>query len=449
MTPLHQAHPRDFLLVLFQHAIDAVSPAQCMPSHLQNIFGKLIGKKASPPNAVSPTQSGRMIVIGAGKAAAAMAVEVERFWPGHSPLCGLVVTRYGHGLPTHRIEVREASHPLPDSAGLQAAQDMLHLVANLNSNDIVLCLMSGGGSALLASPAPEISLEQKQAISRALLTCGAGIHEINCVRKHLSAIKGGRLALACGPARLITLGISDIPGDDLGALASGPTIADATTRQQALNILQHYRIPIPDTVKQHLNSPNSETPKPGDPRFSRHQARVIANAGQALNAAANFATQQGLQVHVLGDDLEDESRDLAEAHALLAKQIYLGQHPFLRTPCLLLSGGETRITIDPIAPAGKGGRSAEYLLALGLALEVPGWAIACDTDGIDGTEHNAGAWFGPDWQTRAKGLNLVPADYLRDHNSYSLFEALGQLVVTGPTRTNVNDFRALYLPAQP
>ncbi len=421
------ADPQTFLRSLFDVAVAAVSPAVCVPAHLP-----------APPR-------GRTVIVGAGKAAAAMAAVVEAHWPADQPLSGMVVTRYGHGAATARIRVVEASHPVPDAAGEQAANDMLALVQNLTADDLVLCLISGGGSALLALPAPGLTLADKQAVNRALLKSGANIHEMNCVRKHLSAIKGGRLALACAPARVVTLGISDIPGDDPSVIASGPTLADPTTRQQALAILDKYRIAAPAAVRARLESADCETPKPGDPRLPRNEIHVIATAQQALQAAAAYARAHGVTPLVLGDSIEGESRDIAYMHAAIARQIAQHGEP-VQTPCVILSGGETTVTVRG---QGRGGRAAEFLLALASVLdssEMGAWALACDTDGIDGTEDNAGAWFGPDIKERATARRLASADFLANNDGYSFFAALDQLIITGPTRTNVNDFRAIYLP---
>lgn len=414
--------PQAFLRGLFDTAVDAVSAAACVPAHLP-----------APPK-------GRTVVIGAGKAAAAMAATVEAHWQGE--LSGMVVTRYGHGAPTTRIRVVEAAHPVPDAAGEKAAAEMFELVRGLTADDLLLCLISGGGSALLALPAPGLTLADKQAVNRALLKSGANIHEMNCVRKHLSAIKGGRLALAAAPARVVTLGISDIPGDDASVIASGPTVADSTTREEALAILAKYRIEVPAHVRARLESPDCETPKPGDARLAHCETHVIATAQQALQAAAAYARQHGVTPLVLGDSIEGESRDIAYMHAAIARQAYRFNEPVGR-PCVILSGGETTVTVRG---NGRGGRAAEFLLALASVLELPAWALACDTDGIDGTEDNAGAWFGPDIAARAAAKGLMAKDYLARNDGYGYFDALGQLIVTGPTRTNVNDFRAIYLP---
>ncbi|MEC5215284.1 glycerate 2-kinase [Actimicrobium sp. GrIS 1.19] len=326
------ATPRQFLLDLYATAVAAVSAEKCLPAYL-------------PP---APA-NGRTLVIGAGKGAAAMAQSVERHWPGE--LSGLVVTRYGHGAPCQRIEVVEASHPVPDAAGRDAARRMLALVQGLGPDDLVLCLISGGGSAVLALPGDGITLEQKQAINKALLKSGATIAEMNCVRKHLSAIKGGRLALACAPARVVTLLISDVPGDDPGIIASGPTLPDPTTCAEALAVLGKYGIAIPAAVQTHLDSGAGETPKPDDARFARNQHHVIATAQHALEAAASAARAAGVAAYILSDGIEGEARDIGLMHAALARQVALHGQPFAR-PCVLLSGGETTVTVRGTGRAG-------------------------------------------------------------------------------------------------
>jgi hydroxypyruvate reductase len=408
--------PRDFLLRLFRDAVDAASPARCVPPHLP-----------PPPN-------GRTIVVGAGKAAAAMARAVEQSWRGE--LNGLVVTRYGHGVPRQSIEVVEAGHPMPDRASLDAARRIIALVQGLSPDDLVLALISGGGSSLLTLPAAGIGLETKQMLTRALLASGAPISEINCVRKHLSAIKGGRLALAAQPATVIALIISDIPGDDPALVASGPTAADLTTSAQALKILEKYRIAVPSAVRAWLADPRSETPKPGDSRYTRVQNRVIMSSRAALSECARTAEAAGLAVCNLGD-LEGEARSVALAHGKFALQL---RDAGIR--CLILSGGETTVNV---CGKGRGGRNTEYLLALAVALNGADGvhAIACDTDGIDGTEDNAGAVIAPDTMRRATARGLNAESALAQNDSYGFFSALGDLVVTGPTRTNVNDFRAI------
>jgi hydroxypyruvate reductase len=418
--------PRALLHGLFDTAVAAVSAAQCLPAFLPE-----------PPR-------GRTIVIGAGKGAAAMAEAVEQHWKGE--LSGLVVTRYEHGRAPGtqgRIEVVEASHPVPDAAGQRAAQRMVGLLEGLTEDDLVLCLISGGGSALLAAPAEGLTLADKQSVNRALLKSGASIGEMNCVRKHLSSIKGGRLALACAPARVETLLISDIPGDDPTLIASGPTLPDATTCADALAVIDKYGIDVPEAVRRHLETGTGETPKPGDARFEGHRSHVIATAQHALEAAAAQARALGYEAHILSDSIEGEARDVAEVHAGIVRQIVARNQPFTK-PCVILSGGETTVTVRG---NGRGGRNAEFLLALGVALDgLPGvYAIACDTDGIDGSEDNAGAMLTPDSLARAEALGLRAKQLLDNNDGYGFFDALGDLIVTGPTRTNVNDFRAILI----
>ncbi|RJG03638.1 glycerate kinase type-2 family protein [Noviherbaspirillum sedimenti] len=410
------------LLDMYAGAVAAVSAEKCLPPFLPE-----------------PPVNGRTLVIGAGKGAAAMAQTVERHWQGD--MSGLVVTRYGHGAACQRIEVVEAAHPVPDEAGRRAAARMMDMVRNLSADDLVLCLISGGGSALLTMPAPGTTLEQKQALNKALLKSGATISEMNCVRKHISAIKGGNLALACAPARVVTLLISDVPGDDPGVIASGPTLPDPTTCEDALAILRKYAIDIPDNVREHLASGKGETPKPGDPRFARNEHHVVATAQQALEAAAQVARAAGVTPYILSDEMEGQARDVGLVHAALARQAALRNQPFAK-PCVLLSGGETTVTVRG---TGRGGRNAEFLLSFAAAMNGLGGvhAIACDTDGIDGSEDNAGAIYDPESLTRAQQLGLNAASMLDNNDGYGFFSALGDLVVTGPTRTNVNDFRAI------
>ncbi len=415
--------PRAFLTGLFQAAIDAASPAKRLARFLP-----------APPK-------GRTIVVGAGKAAASMAAAVEAAWSG--PLEGLVVTRYGHGARTRRIEVVEAAHPVPDAAGEAAALRILERVKNLSADDLVLCLISGGGSAMLAAPAPGLTLDDKRAINRALLKSGADIAEMNCVRKHLSAIKGGRLALAAAPARIVGLVISDVPGDDLAIIASGPTVPDPSTSAEALAILRRYGIDAPARVVAHLESAASETPKPGHPRFASVSNVLIATPMMSLRAAAEAARAAGVTPLLLGDAVEGEAREVGKVFAGIARSAALHGEP-ARGPCVLLSGGETTVTVRG---KGRGGRNAEFLLGLAVALAgAPGvHALAGDTDGIDGSEDNAGAYAAPDTLARAAALGLRANERLADNDAYSLFEALGDLVVTGPTLTNVNDFRAILI----
>jgi len=407
--------PVAVLRELFDAAIEAASPARAVPPAL--------------PSA----PKGRTVVIGAGKAAAAMARAVEEHWP--APLSGFVVTAAGHGLACERIEVVEAAHPMPDEHGLRAAERALALVRGLGRDDLVLALISGGGSALLALPARGLSLADKRAVTAALLRSGAAIGEINAVRKHLSAIKGGRLAAAAAPARVVTLVISDVPGDDPATVASGPTLPDATSFADARAVLARYRITPPDVVARHLALAADETPK----RLDRAEATVIARARDALDAAAERARHLGIEPIVLGDSIEGEAREVAGDHARLTLR-----HAREGRPCALISGGETTVTIGQGA-AGKGGRNTEFLLALALALDgAPGiFAIACDTDGIDGDSDAAGAIVRPNSLANARARGLDPAACLAGHDSARLFGALGDLVVTGPTRTNVNDFRAI------
>ena len=391
-------------------------------------------------------------MLGAGKAGGAMAQAVEALWPADAPLSGLVVTRYGHTPPrppglAQRIEVVEAAHPVPDAAGLAAAQRILALTQGLSADDLVLCLISGGGSALLTLPARGLSLQDKQRINQQLLDSGAHIGEMNCVRKHLSRIKGGRLGAACAPARVVTLTISDVPGDDPSTIASGPTVADATTCQDAVDILRRYGIALPAAVEQALQSGALETPKPGDAAFHGHGLHLIATPQQSLQAAADAARAAGVAAYILSDEMEGESREVAKVHAALARAVAKGQGAFPK-PCVILSGGETTVTIRPRAPGaakGRGGRAGEFCMGLAQALQgMDGvWALAADTDGIDGVEDNAGAQVAPDTLARAAALGLKLTDHLERNDAYGFFAALGDLVVTGPTHTNVNDFRAV------
>jgi glycerate 2-kinase len=410
---------RDILRRLFAAAIGAVDPLKILAPHLP-----------SPPK-------GRTIVLGAGKAAAAMAKAVEENWPG--PLSGLVVTRYGHGLPCQRIEVVEASHPVPDAAGQQAARRILAMAQGLTEDDLVLCLVSGGASALLAIPGEGLTLADKQAVNKALLKSGANITEMNCVRKHLSAIKGGRLAAAAHPAKVVTLLISDVPGDDPSVIGSGPTVGDPTTRLDALAVMHKYSIDMPAALRL-LASHASETPKPDDPRLAGAQVRMLGTVQGALQAAADLARKEGLTPIILGD-LEGEAREVALVHAGIARQVARHGQP-MPAPAVILSGGETTVTVRG---QGRGGRNAEFLLALAVALDGhPGVsAVAGDTDGIDGTEDNAGAILAPDSLARAGAKGINAKAMLANNDGYGFFSQLGDLIVTGPTRTNVNDFRAI------
>ncbi len=380
-------------------------------------------------------------MVGAGKAAAAMAAAVEANWSG--AIEGLVVTRYGHAAPCRYIEVVEAAHPVPDAAGRDAARRILDKVGGLGPDDLVLCLLSGGGSALLALPAPGITFEDKQAINRALLRSGARIGEMNCVRKHLSSIKGGRLAIAAAPAPVVSLMISDVPDDDPSVIASGPTVPDATTSADAIAILRKYGIEIPSSVLRHLEGPSAETPKPGDPRFEKVTNLVIATPQDALEAAAQVARSAGFRPLILGSAIEGEARDVGLVHAGIAKQV-AGYGQPAEPPCVLISGGETTVTVRG---HGRGGRNAEFLLSLAIALAGKAGiaALAADTDGIDGSEDNAGAVVLPDTLDRAARAGIDPKAHLAGNDAYPLFAKLGDLVVTGPTRTNVNDFRAILI----
>jgi hydroxypyruvate reductase len=415
--------PRKLLRAMFDAAIAAAQPALCVPRHLP----------ASP--------KGRLVVIGAGKASAAMARAVEDHWRG--PLTGLVVTRYGYAVPCERIEIVEAAHPVPDQAGETAARRLLELVQGLTSEDLVLCLISGGGSSLLPLALPGLTLADKQALNRALLSSGASITEMNCVRRHLSAIKGGRLAAACHPARVVNLLLSDVPGDDPINIASGPTVADPTTCADALAILRRYRIDVPPRALSILESGEGETLKPGDPRLPFIETHFIATPQMALEAAASVAREANLTPYILGDAIEGEARDVAKTMAGIALQISRRSQP-IASPCVLLSGGETTVTLRG---QGRGGRNVEFLLSLGLALRgEPGiHALAGDTDGVDGAEEIAGALLGPDTLRRAWDQGMNPRERLDANDGHGFFEALGDSVVTGPTLTNVNDFRAIVI----
>lgn len=428
--------PAELLRRLYDAAVQRALPLHTLGAHLP------------------PPPRGRTVVIGAGKAGGAMAQAVEALWPADSPLSGLVVTRYHHtpprpaGLP-QRIEVVEASHPVPDEAGMAAAERILAAVQGLTADDLVLCLISGGGSALLTLPCEGLTLQDKQRINRELLECGAHIGEMNTVRKHLSRIKGGRLATLCAPARMITLTISDVPGDDPSVIASGPTVPDASTCADALAILDRYGIALPAAVRARLEAGELESPKPDDPRFAGQEVRMIATPQQSLEAAAALAESLGLPAHILSDEVEGESREVGKVHAALARSVALGRSAF-RAPCVLLSGGETTVTVRPLAPGqtrGKGGRAGEF--CLGLAQSLAGhpriWALAADTDGIDGMEENAGARVDPSTLARAAAQGLKVTDHLARNDAHGFFQALDDLVVTGPTHTNVNDFRAILI----
>lgn len=411
--------PRELLLGAFQAAVAAADPALILPPHLP------------------PPPRGRALVVGGGKAAASMAAAVEAHWPADAPLSGLVVTRYQHGLPTHRIEVVEASHPLPDGRGEAAALRMLDLARALGPDDLLLALISGGGSSLLAAPVEGVTLKELRQVTKALLGAGATIQDINTVRKHLTQLSGGRLARAANGAQVRALIISDVVGDDPTHIASGPCAPDPTTCDDARAVLACFGIAAPASVLRHLEGCGADTPKPGDACFARTANRVVGSARASLVAAVDFFAQQGVPALLLSDCVSGDAQTVARQHAALARA-------GTRRPLALVSGGETTVTLRP--QHGRGGRNAEFLLALTLAMQdTPAWAIACDTDGIDGSEDNAGVIMTPDTLARAAATGLDAAAKLAAHDSYGFFAALGDLVVTGPTRTNVNDFRALLL----
>jgi len=408
---------------MFDAAIASAQPARCLPPHLP-----------LPPE-------GRTIVIGAGKASAAMAKAFEDHWRGE--MTGLVVTRYGYAVPCERIEIVEAAHPVPDAAGLDAAKRILSLVRGLSADDLVVCLISGGGSALLTLPAEGLTLDDKQAVNRALLKSGATISEMNCVRRHLSAIKGGRLAAAAHPAKVVTLLMSDVPGDDPINIASGPTVADPTTCADALDVIRRYGVEVPASVRRVLESGAGESVKPGDPRLGRAEVRMIATPQMALEAAAAVARRADVPTLILGDAIEGEAREVGRVMAGIAQQVAVHSQP-IAAPCVLLSGGETTVTVRG---QGRGGRNVEFLLSLAIALDSrPNiHAIAGDTDGVDGQEEIAGAIVTPDTLARAWSKGIRPRDSLANNDGHGFFEALGDSVITGPTLTNVNDFRAILI----
>lgn len=431
----HEA-PRAFLEHLFRVAVHRALPAHNIAHHLP-----------APPR-------GRTLVLGAGKAAGAMAQAVDALWPASAPLSGLVVTRYGHtpatppGHPA-RIEIVEAAHPVPDASGVRATERMLALVKGLTADDLVLFLASGGGSALLSLPADCLSLQDKQRINQQLLLSGASISEMNCVRKHLSRVKGGRLAVACGPARVVTLAISDVPGDDPSVIASGPTVPDPTTCSQTLAILQRYGIDVPATLQQQLQSGELETPKPGAESFCDHRLALIATPRDSLQAAAQAALRAGITPHILSDEIEGESRETGKMHAAIARSVERHGVPFAR-PCVILSGGETTVTVRPSpdnVARGRGGRAGEFCMGLvqALAGQPNVWALAADTDGIDGVESNAGVFIAPDTLEQGQADGRRIEDYLDRNDAVGYFEPQGSLVMTGPTYTNVNDFRAILI----
>lgn len=418
-----QERPETLLRRMFDAAVASAQADVCIAGHLP------------------PPPRGRTVVIGAGKASAAMAAAFEKHWQG--PLEGLVVTRYGYGVPCADVQIVEAAHPVPDAAGLRAAQQMLDYVSDLGPDDLVVCLISGGGSALLPLPLPGLELADKQAVSRALLACGATISEMNCVRRHLSAIKGGRLAAACHPARVLNLMISDVPGDDPNDIASGPTVADPTTCADALAIVDRYRVELPPVARRLLQDGSGESVKPDDPRLDGLRTTLIATPQMALEAAAQVARAAGIDAHILGDSIEGEAKDVGKVMAGMALQVAARGMPFA-PPCVLLSGGETTVTLRG---EGRGGRNVEFLLALAVALKGRAgvFALAGDTDGVDGVEEIAGALLTPDTLERAWRRGINPAAALADNDAHGFFEALQDSVVTGPTMTNVNDFRAVLI----
>lgn len=440
--PDYASQPDAFLKALFDVAVARALPADNMQGVLP------------------PVPTGKTLVLGAGKAAGAMVHALEAMWPRDAPLSGLVITRYGHTPPrpdnlAQRIELLEAAHPVPDQAGMDGAQRMLALAQTAAAGDLVICLISGGGSSLLTLPCEGLTLADKQRINTQLLNSGAGIAEMNCVRKHLSRIKGGRLAQACGAAKVVTITISDVPGDDVGVIASGPTVPDDSTCADALAILRRLDIELPAPVWAALESGALETPKPDQACFVGHEVHLIATPAQSLQAAAAAARSAGLRTYVLADDIEGESREVGKVHAAMAKAAALGQGAF-EAPCVILSGGETTVTINKAAKAqglarGKGGRAAEFCMGVAQALNgAPTvWALAADTDGIDGVESNAGALVSPTTLQDAKRGGADLADCLFRNDSYGYFEAAKALVVTGPTHTNVNDFRALLVLPHP
>jgi len=414
--------PRALLRAMFDAAVAAADPMAMLARHLPE------------------RPRGRTVVVGAGKASARMAEALEAAWDG--PLSGVVITRYGHACPTRQIEIVEASHPVPDEAGRRGAERVLEAVQDLTEDDLVIALISGGGSALMTLPAGDITLAEKQAVNKALLACGAAIGEMNVLRKHLSAIKGGRLAAAAHPARLVGLLISDVPGDDPAVIASGPTVGERSTPEDARAIVRRFGLDLPASVTRHLAA-TAGCPAPGDSRLARTENHVIAAPQLSLEAAAEVARNAGVAPLILGDSLEGEAREVGKVMAGIAQQVLTRGQPLPR-PCVLLSGGETTVTLRG---KGRGGRNVEFLLALAVALDGrPVYALAGDTDGVDGAEEIAGAIATPDTLARARAAGLDPRAELADNNAHAFFEALGDQVVTGPTLTNVNDFRAILIP---
>ncbi|MEX0409433.1 glycerate kinase [Aquibium sp. LZ166] len=413
--------PKTFFVSLYDAAIAAADPARVIGSHL-------------PPKPV-----GRTIVVGAGKGSAQMAKAFEDVWDG--PLEGLVVTRYDYAVPCRSIEVIEAAHPVPDEAGLEGARRLLETVSGLSQDDLVVALVSGGGSALLPAPAGSLTLDDEIAVNQALLASGAPISAMNTIRKHVSAIKGGRLAAAAWPANVVTLLVSDIPGDRPSLVSSGPTVPDASTRQDALRLIETWRIALPEAVMNHLRSPDADAPHPGDARFIRNEVHIIASAAVSLEAAAQAARSQGIEAVILSDAIEGEAREVGSVHAAIAREVALKDRPF-RRPVVILSGGETTVTLRG---KGKGGRNTEFLLSLALGIDgVEGvHAFAADTDGIDGSQDNAGAFADFTTVSRLRSAGMDPRALLGDNDAWTAFEAIGDLFVPGPSGTNVNDLRAV------
>ncbi|EXL02537.1 glycerate kinase type-2 family protein [Aquamicrobium defluvii] len=413
--------PKPFLASIFEAAVAAADPERAIRDRLPE------------------RPKGRTVVIGAGKGAAQMAAAFEKVWDG--PVEGLVVTRYGYGAPTKRIEVIEAAHPVPDDAGLEAGQRLLRLVEGLNEDDLVVALVCGGGSALLPAPAGSLTLADEIAVNEALLASGAPISVMNAIRKHVSAIKGGRLAAAAWPARVVSLIVSDIPGDNPALVASGPTVPDAASRADALKAVQTYGIELPERVMAHLNSPEADAPRPDDERFVRNEVKLIASAAVSLEAAVAEAKRQGVEAVILSDSIEGEAREVGSVHAAIAREIATRNRPF-RKPVLLLSGGETTVTLRA---KGKGGRNTEFLLSFALGIDgVDGiHALAADTDGIDGSEDNAGAFCDGETVRRMRASGVDARAMLAANNAWTAFDAVDNLFVPGPTGTNVNDLRAI------
>ncbi|MBB4144293.1 glycerate kinase type-2 family protein [Rhizobium rhizoryzae] len=416
-------HDRELLAAMFRAAVDAADPRTALARHLPE-----------------PPTSGRTVVIGAGKGAAQMAAALEELWP--KPLTGVVVTRYGYGCSTRFIDIIEAAHPVPDAAGLQATQRLFDTIVDLKEEDLVIALICGGASALLPCPPDGLTLDDEIALNEALLASGAPISAMNTVRKHFSGIKGGRLAAAT-KARVASLIVSDIPGDNPAFVGSGPTVPDSTRRADAQAIIEQYAISLSPRMMAHLQSPGADAPLPDDPTFARNSISIIASARLSLEAAALTASQAGITPHILSDSIEGEARDVANVHAALAREIGQRDRPFSR-PCVLISGGETTVTIR--GQGGRGGRNGEFALAAALGLQdLEASLIAADTDGIDGSESNAGAFVDGTTVQRMRAAGIDARELLSRNDSYSAFEAVGDLFVTGPTGTNVNDFRAIML----